>query len=89
MRRVLILNREDLTKHAKLKNINEIMIIHFSESITKSQNQIANSDLVIFYCSLLNEYRILKNRYPSEDNGVRKIESPEEENKILTLIMGI
>lgn len=86
MRRVLIVDRSDLCKDAKLKRLGDISMINFIDGIKK---QIEQSDLVVFYCSLLNEYCVLKSRYPYTDSSTHEINSPEDENKILTLIMGM
>jgi len=86
MRKVLIVDRNDLCDDAKLKQLIDISMINFIEGIRR---QIEQSDIVVFYCSLLNEYRVLKNRYPNTDNSVHQINSPEDENKILTLLMGL
>jgi len=80
MRRILTLTREDLTRGAKLKNVGDIMTADLANT-----EAIANFDIVIFYCSLLHEYKILKNRSGTREGG--KLDSPENENKLLSLLM--
>lgn len=52
------------------------------------QKAVADADIIIFYCSLLNKYKFLKNR-----NGKlgteESLDLPEDENALLSILLGI
>ena len=60
MKRVLILNRKDLSKNNKLKEVQDIEMEHFDGP---SYDKIRDYDAVIFFCNLFNQSLVLKDRY--------------------------
>jgi hypothetical protein len=86
MRRISILYREDLVPKAALKQVKDIHIDDLDSSVR--EGTVGNADILVFYCSLLNKYKILKNRY-----GHMKIEerldTPEDENTMLRILIGV
>ncbi len=87
MRRITIVTREDLGKEEKLIPIKDIFWGNLTSSL--KENIVPISDLVLFHCTLMNECKILKTRYETLSDEVISIESPEDENKILSKLMGI
>ena len=86
MRRISIVTREDLLKEHKLLPVEKIFACCFNSNV---QGQIwENSDIVLFHCSLTSEYKLIKYRYGAMPTEVLKVESPEEESRLLFYLIG-
>jgi hypothetical protein len=85
MRRTLILHREDLVPGEILNKTEDVFAVQFGSHVTET---ISMAEMVIFYCALTNEYKVLKNRHGSTDNYCGKVETAEEKIMLLAYLMG-
>ena len=85
MRNVLILHREDLQDRHVLDKVEDI---YMSMCKIYTGQRLETADIVIFYFNLTNKYKILKNRDKMADNHCGGVETPEDENMLLSYFMG-
>jgi len=85
MRNVLILYREDLREEHVLNAVKDIYLSQFKTYISHS---LENADMVVFYCILTDEDKILKNRHGA---GTKCINTtyPEGDTMLLSFILGM
>ena len=83
MRRVLVLVREDLIRKSILSPAGDLCCENFEATV---RDIIPNFELVVFHCSLTDEYIVLKDRYNSPSGEV--LCGVDDRSRILNILMG-
>jgi len=81
MKKILILNREELDRDLILKKVDDISIGDFVMLVSQ---EIPGSDIVLFFCSLTGKMRIIKNN-GGELTKALEIPTYTSSNEILIL----
>jgi hypothetical protein len=85
VRNVLILHREDLRDEWVLNKVEDV---YMSQCKIYTSKTLDSADIVIFYCNLTNEYKVLKNRRGPTDNYCGTVATTEDEKMLFKYLMG-